>query len=273
MPPVPGLAQADVACDRMRLSQFWSTFVLVSVPDMHRGPTTLSTISRWSVFACVTMLLGCTQASHGPTTTASISSGAVGTSGSRTSLFSLLDDNSDRVLPVGAPIPVGGGHYKLGDPYWENGLYFVPKVDKNYDQTGLASWMAEHWHGRRTANHEVHDSTALVTAHPTLPIPSYVRVTNLENGRELVLRVNDRGPFKRGRILDVSKLASRFLAFRDDGLARVRVQYLAEAPISGETTYEDAFLAEQPWAHCTRDARGRISACRVDTVEPVVASQ
>jgi len=117
-----------------------------------------------------------------------------------------------------------GGIVKLGPPYMVAGRWYRPHVDPYYDRTGIASWYGRRFHGRRTANGERFNMRALTAAHPTLPMPSYVRVTNLENGRWAILRVNDRGPFVRGRIIDVSYQSARILGFAKQGTARVRVQ-------------------------------------------------
>ncbi|MBI1386480.1 MAG: septal ring lytic transglycosylase RlpA family protein [Rhizobiales bacterium] len=170
-------------------------------------------------------------------------------------------EENDRVLPVGAPVPVGGGRAVIGKPYFAYGRWFYPRAEPDYDTIGTSAWMARRFHGRRTANGEIHDSTALVAAHPTLPLPSYVRVTNIANGRELVLRLNDRGPFNNGRILDVSEQAAEMLGFRNQGLAKVRVRYLGPAPLNGDTSYEDHFLVRQPWLTCDRRADGRAVRC------------
>src|SRR3989338_8105692 len=118
--------------------------------------------------------------------------------------------------------------YKIGEPYQIQGTWYYPVEDYQYDETGVASWYGAQFHGRRTANGEQYDMNTLTAAHRTLPMPSFVRVTNLENGRSLILRVNDRGPFARGRILDGSRRASQLLGFHDNGTARVRVQIMAD---------------------------------------------
>lgn len=118
------------------------------------------------------------------------------------------------------------GYYKVGRPYEVEGTWYYPRVDYDYNETGIASWYGPGFHGRATANGEVFDKEELTAAHRTLPMPSMVRVTNLENGRSLVLRVNDRGPFVRGRIIDVSRYASELLGFEGQGTAKVRVQVL-----------------------------------------------
>lgn len=115
---------------------------------------------------------------------------------------------------------------KIGKPYKIGGNWYYPKEDPNYDQTGYASWYGPNFHGRPTANGERFDMNELSAAHKTLPMPSHVLVTNLDNGRSLRLRVNDRGPFAKGRILDVSRRAAQLLGFEKRGVARVRVQYV-----------------------------------------------
>lgn len=122
----------------------------------------------------------------------------------------------------------GTGIYKVGKPYQIKGVWYYPKEDFEYDETGIASWYGPGFHRERTANGEIYDMNALTAAHRTLPLPSFVRVTNLDNGRTLVLRVNDRGPFARGRIIDVSRRGAELLEFRKNGTTRVRVQILAK---------------------------------------------
>ena len=116
-----------------------------------------------------------------------------------------------------------GGVYKVGKPYKIDDTWYYPRVDYNYDETGIASWYGPGFDGNETANGEIYDQEDLTAAHRTLPLPSMVRVTNLENGRSLRLRVNDRGPFSRGRIIDVSRRAAELLGFETQGTARVRV--------------------------------------------------
>lgn len=118
--------------------------------------------------------------------------------------------------------------YKVGKPYRAGDNWYTPKEDYAYDETGLASWYGPGFHRNDTANGEKFDKYAMTAAHKTLPMPSMVKVTNLENGRSVKLRVNDRGPFVKGRIIDVSKKAAEQLGFRGQGTAKVRVQYLAQ---------------------------------------------
>ena len=124
-------------------------------------------------------------------------------------------------------------HYKVGAPYAINGVTYHPREDLAYRRVGVASYYGGErrgvdFHGRQTANGEIYDMYGLTAAHPTLPMPSVISVTNLENGRSLVLRVNDRGPFADGRLIDVSRKAARELGFEEKGTARVRVEVLPE---------------------------------------------
>ena len=122
--------------------------------------------------------------------------------------------------------PAYEGAYKVGAPYQANGEWYFPKVEPDYDETGVASWYGREFHGRPTANGETFDMHAVSAAHPTLPLPTWVRITNLENGRSLVVRVNDRGPFVDNRIIDLSFRAAQLLGFATTGLARTRVEAL-----------------------------------------------
>jgi rare lipoprotein A len=124
-----------------------------------------------------------------------------------------------------APDPAPG-YYKIGQPYQINGRWYHPAYDPDYRAVGIASWYGAKFHGRPTANGERYDRHRITAAHPTLPLPSIVRVTNLENGRELVVRVNDRGPFVGERVIDLSQAAARELGFERQGLARVEVEFL-----------------------------------------------
>jgi rare lipoprotein A len=116
--------------------------------------------------------------------------------------------------------------YKVGKPYVIDGVWYYPAVDYTYAETGIASWYGPDFHGLATANGETYDMNALTAAHRTLPMPSMVRVTNLDNGRQIALRVNDRGPFANNRIIDVSRRAAQLLGFEQQGTARVRVEIM-----------------------------------------------
>ena len=119
-------------------------------------------------------------------------------------------------------------HYKVGNPYQIAGKWYYPERDLRYDKTGIASWYGDQFAGKLTANGEIFDPELVSAAHKTLPMPSVVRVTNLDNGKSLVVRVNDRGPYVTGRIIDMSRAGARLLGFKDEGIARVRVQMLTE---------------------------------------------
>ncbi len=120
------------------------------------------------------------------------------------------------------------GTYKVGNPYQINGVWYYPAEDYAYDETGIASWYGPGFHKERTANGETFDQESITAAHKTLPMPSLVRVTNLDNGRSVVVRVNDRGPFVGGRIIDMSHRSAQLLGFDRGGTAKVRVQILAD---------------------------------------------
>jgi rare lipoprotein A len=133
-----------------------------------------------------------------------------------------------------AEVVSGGGRKQVGQPYEVAGRVYEPKVDTAYNSVGMASWYGGQFHGRTTANGEIFDRTAISAAHPTLPLPSYVRVTNLSNDRSIVVRVNDRGPYSRDRLIDVSEQTAALLGFRKRGHTKVRVEYISSAPPEGE---------------------------------------
>jgi rare lipoprotein A len=140
---------------------------------------------------------------------------------------------SPRVFADGDNIPKGNGRYHIGKPYVIAGVTYVPQEDPAYRATGIASWYGDAFHGRLTSNGEVFDMRSITAAHPTLPLPSYVRVTNISNGKSLIVRVNDRGPFHANRVIDVSSRAAELLGFRNHGTARVRVEYVGKAKLEG----------------------------------------
>ena len=177
-------------------------------------------------------------------------SGNLGRGGAGTKL-------SKRVVSEGQRVPKGGGRYKVGKPYQIAGKWYHPREDRTYDRTGIASWYGTLFHGRRTANGEIFDMNALTAAHPTLPLPSLVRVTNLRNGRSIVVRVNDRGPYKQNRVIDMSRYGAQLLDFKKAGTALVRVTYLRPAPLNGDDRYERSVLANQPWMRMARSAGGQ----------------
>lgn len=136
------------------------------------------------------------------------------------------------VYPGKGPVPWGGGRYFVGKPYEVAGEWFTPKEQPGYDKKGTASWYGEAFNRRKTSNGEWFDMNRLTAAHATLPLPSYAKVTNLENGREIVVRINDRGPFVDTRVMDLSKAAASELGYLNQGTAKVRVQYLGPAPLN-----------------------------------------
>lgn len=131
-------------------------------------------------------------------------------------------------------LPPSVGVYKVGQPYQVDNVWYYPREQPDYDETGIASWYGPTFYGRNTANGEMYDGNQLTAAHKTLPMPVNVRVTNLENGKSLVVRVNDRGPYARGRIIDLSKRAAELLDVVQTGTARVRVTYLGRADLNGK---------------------------------------
>lgn len=128
------------------------------------------------------------------------------------------------------PAPIVPGTMR---PYQIRGRWYYPAHQPDYDEVGIASWYGDQFHGRPTATGEIFDMHQMTAAHTTLPLPSLVEVTNLETGQRIVVRVNDRGPFVDGRIIDLSRAAAEALGVRRQGLARVRVRYLGPAPRIG----------------------------------------
>jgi rare lipoprotein A len=147
---------------------------------------------------------------------------------------------SPRVVADGDPVPKGGGTYHVGAPYTVGGHTYYPQDNPHYQATGLASWYGDDFHGRLTANREGFAHNGISAAHTTMPLPSYARVSNLSNGRSLIVRVNDRGPSHGNRIIDVSSRAAELLGFRTSGTAWVKVEYVGRAPIEGS---DDRILA------------------------------
>lgn len=148
--------------------------------------------------------------------------------------------SSARVVDPGQPVPKGGGVYRVGNPYTIAGRTYTPAEDNQYNEIGMASWYGDQFHGRYTANGEVFDENSISAAHPTLPLPSYARVTNLQNNRSVVVRINDRGPYAADRLIDVSVRTAKMLGFYGQGVARVKVEYVGRAPLKGS---DDAKLA------------------------------
>lgn len=135
--------------------------------------------------------------------------------------------------PGKVSVPPNAGVYKIGSPYEVQGTWYYPREQPDYDETGIASWYGPGFYGKHTADGEIYNADDLTAAHRTLPMPVNVRVTNLENGRSLIVRVNDRGPFAKGRIIDLSQRAAKLLGFLQAGTARVRVTYVGRADLNG----------------------------------------
>ncbi len=190
---------------------------------------------------------------------------------------------SPRVVAEGQPVPKGGGRELTGNPYRIAGRTYVPREDRNYSREGLASWYGSAFHGRRTANGEVFDRHSISAAHPTMPLPSYARVTNVTNGRSMIVRVNDRGPYHGNRIIDVSQSVADALSFRHMGTARVRVDYVGRAGLAGSddrtlmaslrTDGRPATMpgTTQPVMVASAEP-ARLPVPRQDTVSPVLAA-
>lgn len=140
----------------------------------------------------------------------------------------------ERVVGPHDKVPPGGGRYQVGKAYTVNGRTYVPRENPSYDEVGFASWYGgEYHHGTRTANGEVYDRDSISAAHPTMPLPSYARVTSLATGRSIIVRVNDRGPYARDRIMDLSEKTANLLGIKGRGVSKIRVQYVARAGLGG----------------------------------------
>jgi rare lipoprotein A len=144
---------------------------------------------------------------------------------------------SPKVVADGEPIPRGGGSYMVGKPYTIAGRTYYPS-EKKYAAVGVASWYGDAFHGRRTANGEIYDRDSISAAHPTMPLPSYARVTNLRNNYSMIVRVNDRGPYAPGRIMDVSRRVADALDFRRSGTTKVKVEYIGAASLAGSDDHK-----------------------------------
>lgn len=141
---------------------------------------------------------------------------------------------SPRVVAEGEEVPKGGGRQLVGKTYSVAGKRYTPfEKPVGYSAVGTASWYGEAFHGRRTANGEVYDRNSISAAHPTMPLPAYARITNLMNSRSIIVRVNDRGPFHGGRMMDLSQKTADALAFRHLGTARIKMEYLGQASLAG----------------------------------------
>ncbi|MGB3336011.1 MAG: septal ring lytic transglycosylase RlpA family protein [Devosia sp.] len=161
--------------------------------------------------------------------------GGLGATVKRAAFGSDYGTASPRVTTNPNP-PKGGGRYQVGRPYTVRGNTYVPAEQPGYVATGSASWYGADFHGRRTANGEIFSANAITGAHPTLPLPSYVRVTNQTNGRSVIVRVNDRGPYMPGRIMDLSYRAATMLGYVNNGHTNIMAEYVGPAPLEGDDT-------------------------------------
>lgn len=177
-----------------------------------------------AAFAAFAALAGCAQAPQ----TQQLAAGH----GKEYFPSSVYGPASRRVVADGQPIPHGGGQYLVGKPYTVAGQTYYPS-ERAVRQVGLASWYGDAFHGRLTANGEVYDRDGFTAAHPTMPLPSYARVTNLRNHYTMVVRVNDRGPYHAGRIMDVSRRVAEALDFQRGGTAKIKVEYVGHASLAG----------------------------------------
>lgn len=161
------------------------------------------------------------------------------------------------------------GTYKVGKPYKVRGEWYYPKVEPDYDETGVASWYGKKFHGLTTSNGERFDMNKLSAAHRTLPMPSILRVTNTHNGRSVLVRLNDRGPFADDRIIDVSRAAAARLGFLESGVADVRVQYVGPAPLIGDEAASGRFpVGAVEDVRLASAADGSAAAAVSDVVSP-----
>jgi len=169
--------------------------------------------------------------------------------------------------PPSAAQADAGGIYKVGTPYQIEGIWYYPAEDYGYFQEGIASWYGADFHGKRTANGDRYDMNQLTAAHPTLPMPSVVKVTNLDNGKELKVTVNDRGPFHSSRIIDMSKRAAQVLGFYEKGTARVRVEIDPQESM----TLKNIALAKRPppMPAIASSPRGAVMATSLEPLAPI----
>src|SRR5271166_3165775 len=173
---------------------------------------------------------------------------------------------SPKVVADGQPVPKGGGQYLVGHPYSVAGHTYYPHEVTSYTAVGMASWYGAAFHGRRTANGEVYDMASITAAHPTMPLPSYARVTNLSNGYSVIVRVNDRGPYHGGRVMDVSSRTADVLDFKGEGTARIKVDYVGPAPMEGSD--DSALLASLRTDGSPANLNGYSAPTMIASAEP-----
>lgn len=160
-----------------------------------------------------------------------------------TRLSSVAYDSSGTQLAQSVTAP---GPRKTGKPYVIKGVTYYPlqSVDHGYQEVGVASWYGKDFHNKKTANGEIYNMHDLTAAHKTLPMPTFVKVENLENGKEVIVRVNDRGPFSKGRIIDLSYAAAQKLDMVKTGTAKVRITVLSETKDHLRTEGKDVDMAK-----------------------------
>ena len=208
---------------------------------MKQATTTAAALLRVVVTGTIVVGAGALLAGCGSTTRTTMLSGA---------------EPLERVVGPKDKVTPGGGRYQVGKPYNIGGRTYVPHEDPNLDQSGLASWYGgDYHHGTKTANGEVYDRTSISAAHKTMPLPSYARVTNLNNGRSIVVRVNDRGPYVGSRIIDLSEKTAELLDMKRYGLGKVRVQYVARAGLGGSDSRVLAATLSGPGINSGHDER------------------
>jgi rare lipoprotein A len=193
---------------------------MISLSQFPRGEVALKAAVAIAAGAALT---GCAQRSQ----QVAASSGSYGFSPSKYGVAA-----SPRVVEEGQEVPKGGGRYQVGKSYTVAGKTYHPS-ERAIVQTGTASWYGRDFHGRKTANGEIFDRNSITAAHPTMPLPSYARVTNLRNNYSMIVRVNDRGPYHGGRVMDVSQRVADALDFRHHGTARIRLEYMGKAGLGG----------------------------------------
>lgn len=207
---------------------------------------------------CLGALAGCS--SSGPQRYASL--GGLGSIDPRYGVRA-----SPRVIADGEEVPKGGGAYMVGKPYKIAGRTYYPS-EKPYAAVGTASWYGSDFHGRRTANGEIFDRQSISAAHPTMPLPSYARVTNLHNDRSIVVRVNDRGPYHGGRVMDVSQRVAEALDFHHIGTAKVKVEWVGRADLDGDEDSKLLATLRDDGAPATLDESPAMTAAAEEPTPP-----
>ncbi len=216
---------------------------------------------RGPVFHPIASLVRAARCIRAPLHAVVVSAAALGACSGGSGFDSNLGVTASPRVAAGRAIGKGGGVYKVGRPYRVAGRWYHPREDANYNRVGTASWYGTAFHGRRTSNGEIYNMYALTAGHPTLPMPSYAYVTNLQNGRTVLVRINDRGPYAKDRLIDLSYQTAHVLGFSNHGLARVRVRYAGRAPLNGDDSAERRYPGG---AELARRRPGRAADDRVD---------